>query len=233
MSRQKLILITCVIIVLGLFLVSGLWDVFTLEYVRSKQALIETCFNTHPILTGIVFITIYIVLTSLSLPVAGIMSLVSGAVFGFTRGLLLVSIATSLGATIAFLLSRYLFREAVQSRFSDRLGPVNEGIKNDGAYYLFMLRMIPVIPFFVLNAVMALTPIKTRIFFPVTLVGMLPISAILVNAGLQISRIDTIGDILSPRLIISLALIGIFPLLVKKACAIIRQKKAPVNTGQS
>lgn len=231
MTKQKLILISFLVIVIGLFLVSGLWKYFTLDYIKTNQATVETFFNTHPLQAGIAFASIYIVLTSLSLPVAGILTLFSGAVFGFIPGLLLVSIASSLGATVAFLLSRYLFGDAVQERFPEQLGPVNEGIKNDGAYYLFMLRMIPVIPYFVLNAVMALTPISTRRFFLATLAGMLPVSAILVNAGLQISLIETIGDILSPRLIISLALIGIFPLLVKKVFAIIKQRKAPANTG--
>ena len=231
MTKQKLILISFLVFVIALFIASGLWKYFTLDYFRAKQAMVETFFNTHPVQTGIAFASIYIVLTSLSLPVAGILTLFSGAVFGFIPGLLLVSIASSLGATVAFLLSRYLFRDNIQERFAAQLGPVNEGIKNDGAYYLFMMRMIPVIPYFMLNAIMALTPISTRTFFLATLAGMLPVLAILVNAGLQISLIESIGDVLSPRLIISLALIGIFPLLVKKAFAIIRQRKAPADTG--
>ena len=177
MSWQKLILISLLIIVLALFLASGLWDYFTLDNFKAKQEVIETYFDTHPVFTGIAFTAIYIILTTLSLPVAGMMTLASGAIFGFVWGLLLVSIASSLGATLAFLLSRYLFRDFVQRRFSDHLGPVNEGIRNDGALYLFLLRMLPVMPFFVLNATMSLTPIRTRTFFPVTLIGMLPVSA--------------------------------------------------------
>lgn len=232
MTTKKLILLSLLFIAITLFLASGLWDYFTLEYFKSQQAGFENYFTTHPFTTGIVYAAVYILLTSLSLPVAGIMTVASGAIFGFVRGLILVSIASSLGATFAFLISRYLFRDAVQRRFGDQLDPVNEGIKNDGAFYLFMLRMVPVFPYFVLNAVMALTPIRTRTFFPVTLAGMLPVSAILVNAGLQISRIDNMHDILSVRIIASLALIGIFPLLVKKAFAIIRKRKTTLDAGQ-
>jgi uncharacterized membrane protein YdjX (TVP38/TMEM64 family) len=226
MTKLKLILVLVLIAMIAVFLGSGLWDYFTLEYFKSRQAEIESFINVHPVRTGITYAAVYIILTSLSLPVAGIMTLISGALFGLRWGLLLVSIASSLGATLAFLLSRYLFRDMVQQRFADRLHTVNEGIRNDGAVYLFMLRMVPVFPYFVLNAAMALTPIKTRIFFPVTLIGMLPVSAIMVNAGLQISRIDSMADILSVRIILSLALIGIFPLLVKKIFALIRQRKA-------
>jgi len=232
MTKKKLILLLVLIVIIAAFLGSGLWDYFTLANFKSKQANIESYINVHPVLTGFAYAAVYIILTSLSLPVAGIMTLFSGALFGLPWGLLLVSIASSLGATLAFLLARYLFRDAVQQRFADRLHIVNEGIRNDGAAYLFMLRMVPVFPYFVLNAAMALTPIKTRIFFPVTLIGMLPASAILVNAGLQISRIESMHDILSARIIVSLALIGIFPLLVKKIFTIIRQRKATLGSGQ-
>jgi len=232
MTKQKLILLLVLIVILAIFLGSGLWDNFTLAHFKSKQANIESYINLHPILSGIAYAAVYIILTSLSLPVAGVMTLISGALFGLSWGLLLVSIASSLGATLAFLLARYLFRDAVQQRFAERLRIVNEGIRNDGAAYLFMLRMVPVLPYFVLNAAMALTPIKTRIFLPVTLIGMLPVSAILVNAGLQISRIESMHEIFSARIIISLALIGIFPLLVKKIYTLIRQRKATMSNGQ-
>ena len=232
MAIKKLILLSLLFIVIALFLASGAWDYFTLEYIKSKQAGFETYFTAHPFTTGLAYAAVYILLTTLSLPVAGIMTVMSGAIFGFVRGLILVSIASSLGATFAFLISRYLFRDFVQQRFADLMEPVNEGIKNDGALYLFMLRMVPVFPYFVLNAVMALTPIRTRTFFPVTMAGMLPVTAILVNAGLQISHINNMHDILSARIIISLALIGIFPLLVKKAFAIVKKRKTTLNTGQ-
>ena len=232
MIKRKLFLIALVIIVIILFLASGSGDYFTVDYFKLKQADIAAYFSTHPTVASIIFMAIYIILTSLSLPVAGIMTLISGAIFGFVWGLVMVSIASSIGATLAFLLSRYLFRDVVQRRYADRLASVNEGIRNDGVLYLFMLRMLPVIPYFMINATMALTPMRAKTFFPVTLVGMLLPLAIFVNAGMQISKINTMGDILSPRLIVSLALIGIFPLLVKKSIAIIRQRKATTNRGR-
>lgn len=231
MTKQKIILLVLLIAVIGAFLFSGAWDNFTLGGFRLKQEDITAYFSSHPVNTGLIFTAVYIILTTLSLPVAGIMTLVSGAIFGFIWGLFLVSVASSLGATLAFLLSRYLFRDAVQRRFADRLGPVNDGIRNDGAYYLFMLRLVPVLPYFVLNATIALTPLRTPVFFIVTLIGMLPISAILVNAGMQISSISSTGEVLSPRIIVSLMLIGIFPLLVRKSMALFRHRKPPVNPG--
>ena len=224
MTKQKLVLLLLLLVLIGVFLISGAWDNFTLDSFRLKQEGITSYFSSHPVNTGLIFTAVYIVLTTLSLPVAGVMTLVSGAIFGFIWGLFLVSIASSLGATLAFLLSRYLFRDAVQRRFADRLGPVNDGIRNDGAYYLFMLRLIPVLPYFVLNATMALTPLRTAVFFPVTLIGMLPISAILVNAGMQIASISSPGDVLSPRIILSLMLLGIFPLLAKKIMTLFKQR---------
>lgn len=225
MTKQKLVLLLLLLVIIGVFLISGVWDNFTLDSFRLKQKIITTYFSSHPVNTGFIFTAVYILLTTLSLPVAGFMTLISGAIFGFTWGLILVSIASSLGATLAFLLSRYLFRDAVQRRFADRLGPVNDGIKNDGAYYLFMLRLVPVFPYFVLNATMALTPLRTAVFFPVTLIGMLPISAILVNAGMQISSISSPSEVLSPRIILSLMLIGLFPLLAKKIMTLFRQRE--------
>lgn len=232
MTKQKLILLVLLVMVISVFLISGAWHNFTLEGFRLKQEGITAYFISHPVNTGIIFTAVYIVLTTLSLPVAGVMTVVSGAIFGFIWGLILVSIASSLGATLAFLLARYLFRDAVQRRFADRLGPVNDGIRNDGAYYLFMLRLIPVLPYFMVNATLALTPLRTPVFFIVTLIGMLPISAILVNAGMQIANISSTGDILSPRIILSLMLIGIFPLLVRKSIVLFRQRKTPVNSGR-
>ena len=215
MTKPKLIFLGLLIAVCLLCLGIGLGDYLTLANFKASRTGIDAYFTAHPIISGIIFVAVYFTLTTLSLPAAGIMTLIGGAVFGFVWGLILVSLASSLGATSAFLLARYLFRDAVQKRFADRLIPVNAGIRRDGALYLFMLRMIPIFPFFVINATMALTPIKTSVFFPVSLVGMLPVTAIMVNAGLQISKIEAPADILSFRLLASLALIGIFPLLVK------------------
>jgi uncharacterized membrane protein YdjX (TVP38/TMEM64 family) len=216
MTNSKYILLALLIAVPVLFFLSGAGDVITLENFRHKQAEINAYYNAHPMATGILYVSLYILLTSLSLPVATVLTLIGGAVFGFYWGLILVSLASSLGATCAFLLARYLFHDAVQQRYAEQLKPVNDGVRNDGAAYLFLLRMAPVFPFFIVNATMAMTPIRTAVFFPVSLVGMLPATAIFVNAGAQLSRIKTAEDILSLRVLASLALIGVFPLLMKK-----------------
>lgn len=225
MTKQKLILLSLLIVLIILFFVSGVGDYISLDNFKSNQAGINEYFNTNPVYSGIIFVCVYILLTTLSLPAAGIMTLMGGAIFGFIWGLILVSFSSSLGATFAFLLSRYLFRDTVQKRFSHRLGPINEGIKKDGALYLFTLRIVPIFPYFMINAAMAMTPIKTIIFFPVTLIGMLPVSAIFVNAGLQLSRIESPDDILSIRLIASLLMLGIFPFLAKKTFDFIKSRR--------
>lgn len=153
------------------------------------------------------------------------MTLVGGAIFGVIWGLLLVSFASSIGATIAFLFSRYLFRESIQDRFSDKLQKLNAGIKKEGAFYLFTLRMVPIFPYFIINAVMGLTPIRTTAFFIVTQLGMLPATAVYVNAGVQISRIESLSDILSPEIIASFVLLGIFPLIAKKTLELIKSRR--------
>ena len=232
MTKHKLILLSLLIILIAIFFIFGLTDYFSLDYFKAKQASVDNYYNSKPIHSGVIFVSIYIILTSLSLPAAGIMTLIGGAIFGLIWGLILVSIASSSGATLAFLLSRYLFRDTVQKQFSDHLGPINEGIKNDGAFYLFTLRMVPIFPYFMINATMALTPMRTGVFFLVTLIGMLPVTALLVNAGLEISRIESFNDIFSNRLIVTLALLGIFPLLAKKTIELIKSRRNLVTTDQ-
>lgn len=226
MTKIKFTLLLLLIILAGFFFLSGISDIFNLEYFQSRQNIVNNYQNTNPVLTGIIFTGTYILLTSLSLPVAGIMTLIGGAVFGFIWGIVLVSIASSTGATLAFMISRYLLRDAVQKKYADKLTIINEGISKDGAFYLFTLRMVPVFPYFLINAVMSITPMKTIVFFTVTLVGMLPVIGILVNAGIQLSRIESPDDIFSMRLLASLALVGIFPLLAKKALDIIKSRRS-------
>ena len=229
MTKPKLILLALLIAVVTVSLITGLGDYFTLANFKASRTSIDNHYSAHPVVTGIIFVAVYFMLTTLSLPAAGIMTLIGGAIFGFTWGLILVSLASSLGATCAFLLARYLFHDAVQKRFADRLVRINDGIRKDGALYLFMLRMAPIFPFFVINATMALTPIKTSVFFPVSMIGMLPVTAIMVNAGLQISKIEAAEDLLSFRLLASLALIGIFPLLVKYIFKLYKQRSLTVS----
>ena len=163
--------------------------------------------------------------TGLPLPGAAVMTLAGGAVFGLGWGLLLVSFASSIGATLAFLASRYLLRVAVQAKFGDRLQALDAGIEKEGGFYLFSLRLVPVFPFFVINLAMGLTPIRTWTFYWVSQLGMLAGTLAYVKAGTQLARIDSAAGILSPMLIASFAVLGILPLLAKKVVALIRARK--------
>lgn len=162
------------------------------------------------------FFFVYVAVTALSLPGSALMSLAVGAVFGLPWGLAIVSFASALGATLAFLLSRILLGEAVQVRFANELRTVNEGIIRDGALYLFSLRLVPAIPFFLINLAMGLTPIRIWTFYWVSQIGMLPVSLVFVNAGTQLASVESVADVWSPALLLSFALVGLFPLLARK-----------------
>jgi uncharacterized membrane protein YdjX (TVP38/TMEM64 family) len=169
---------------------------------------------------------IYIAVAALSLPGAAILTLAAGALFGNLAGLIMVSFASSIGATLAFLVSRFLLKDYVQKKFGDKLKAINEGVAKEGAFYLFTLRLVPVFPFFVINLAMGLTPIKTLAFYLVSQVGMLPGTFVYVNAGTQIGKLESLKGILSPELIFSFALLGIFPLVAKKIISMIKARKA-------
>jgi uncharacterized membrane protein YdjX (TVP38/TMEM64 family) len=167
----------------------------------------------------------YVLMAALSLPGATVMGLAGGAVFGFWVGTAAVSFASTIGATLAFLMSRYLLRDAVQSRFGDRLAAVNEGVAREGAWYLFTLRLIPVFPFFVINLVMGLTPMPARTFYWVSQLGMLGGTMVYVNAGRELGRLESLSGILSPSMLLAFALLGLFPLAVKRVVARVRAQK--------
>jgi uncharacterized membrane protein YdjX (TVP38/TMEM64 family) len=154
------------------------------------------------------------------------MTLAAGALFGNLVGLIMVSFASSIGATLAFLFSRFLLKDYVQKKFGDKLKAINEGVEKEGAFYLFTLRLVPVFPFFVINLAMGLTPIKTFVFYLVSQVGMLPGTFVFVNAGTQIGKLESLKGILSPELIISFALLGIFPLAAKKIISMVKARRA-------
>ena len=167
----------------------------------------------------------------MSLPGATILTLLGGALFGLIKGGLLVSFASTIGATLAFLASRYLLKDSIQSKFGDKLKVINEGVKKEGGFYLFTMRLIPAFPFFLVNLVMGLTPIKTLTFFLVSQVGMLPGTLVYVNAGTQLAQLESLSGILSPKLIASFALLGVFPLVAKKAMGFFTNKK--INKGNA
>jgi uncharacterized membrane protein YdjX (TVP38/TMEM64 family) len=199
-----------------LFFFLDLQSFLTLNYLKSQQQSITLYRDTHPIQTTCLYLLIYIAVTGLSLPGAAILTLAGGAIFGLAWGTLIVSFASTIGATLAFLAARFLFSDAVQAKFGDRLAVFEAGFERDGAYYLFTLRLVPVIPFFGINLLMGLTPIKTWTFFWVSQVGMLAGTLVYVNAGTQLAKIDSLSGLLSPALIGSFTLLGVFPLLAKK-----------------
>lgn len=188
-----------------------------------------------------VAVAIYVTATGLSLPGASILTLVCGWLFGFWRGLLLVSMASTAGATVAFLLSRYLFRDALQSRFGDRLAGFNAALESDGAFYLFTLRLIPAVPFFVINVVMGLTALKTWTFWWVSQLGMLPGTVVYVSAGASVPSLKVlsergVGGLLSPQLFVAFVALGLFPLIVKsvmKACKKPSSPKGQVSSAET
>ena len=191
----------------------------SLSYLKASQAKFAAMHaaNPLPVLAG--FALFYILVTALSLPGASILTVAGGAFFGLSTGLLLVSFASSIGATLACFSARFVLRDWVQKKFGDKLAPINEGIEREGAFYLFTLRLIPVFPFFLINLAMGLTKMPLRTFYWVSQLGMLAGTAVYVNAGKELAKIDSLAGILSPGLIGSFVLLGIFPLLVKKLLA--------------
>ncbi len=153
------------------------------------------------------------------------MTLVGGALFGPLWGTVLVSFASSIGATAAFVVARYLLRDTVQARYGERLAAINEGVAREGGFYLFTLRLVPVVPFVVVNLAMALTPLRTPLFYGVSQLGMLPATVVYVNAGTQLATIDSLSGIVSPAVIASFAALGLFPLAAKKMVDHLRRRR--------
>lgn len=212
----RLLLIAVVAVAIVGFYATGLWRHFRWEAVRANVDAWQMRVAQHLVSAVAVYFVIYTLITALSLPAAAAMTLVGGALFGRVLGTVVVSAASTLGATLAFLGSRYLFRDWVQSRYGERLRAVNEGIERDGAYYLFMLRLVPLAPFFLVNLGMALTPIRLGTYVATSWVGMLLGTFLYVNAGTAIATIESPRDVLSPTILVSLAALGIVPLAIRK-----------------
>jgi uncharacterized membrane protein YdjX (TVP38/TMEM64 family) len=226
MNLRKLLVAALLAAVIAAFFVLDAGQYLRLEYFRSQQAAIDAVLHAHPLQTAAAYFVLYVVATSVSLPVAAVMTLAGGAIFGLAWGTLIVSFASSIGATLAFLASRFLFRDAVRARFGDRLRAVNAGVEREGAFYLFALRLVPAFPFFVINLVMALTPLRTWTFYWVSQLGMFTSTVVFVNAGTQIAQIDASAGILSPSLVASFVLLGLLPLAARRMVGAARARKA-------
>ena len=222
---KKLPLLVVIIAAIAAFFIFDLGQYFNLEFIKENQARFDQQYADSPFITAAIFFAIYVLVTGLSLPGAAIMTLAGGALFGLTTGLILISFASSIGATLAFLFSRFLLRDSIQKRFKQQLSSINSGIEKEGAFYLFTLRLVPVFPFFIINLGMGLTPIKTWTFYWVSQVGMFAGTAVFVNAGTQLGQLDSLGGILSPGILLSFTLLGLFPLIAKKVIDVIKAKK--------
>jgi uncharacterized membrane protein YdjX (TVP38/TMEM64 family) len=223
--RNRLILLAVLAVLVVLFFVFDLSRFASLDALKAQKAALDGFYQENPLLLMIGFFVIYVAVAGLSLPGAVILTLAGGAIFGLGTGLLLVSFASSIGATLAFLAARYLFQDSIQNKFGDKLSTFNDNIEKDGAFYLFTVRLVPVFPFFVVNLLMGLTKLKTAVFYFVSQIGMLPGTFVFVNAGTQLAQIDSLGGILSPKLLASFALLGIFPLVAKKLVDLIKAKQ--------
>lgn len=223
--KGKLALGLGVILALALFFALDLQRFLSLEAMQGSLAGLRQAHAEHGLLMLSGYFALYVLMAALSLPGATVMGLAGGAIFGFWAATVAVSFASSIGATLAFLMSRYLFRDAVQRRFGDRLAAVNEGVAREGAWYLFTLRLIPVFPFFIINLLLGLTPMPARTFYWVSQLGMLGGTMVYVNAGKELGRLESLSGILSPSMLAAFALLGLFPLAVKKGVAWARARK--------
>lgn len=225
MKNKKILLFAIVLLFVAAFFFFDLGQYLTLDYFKSQRDAIGAYQTANPLQAALIFFLVYVAVTGLSLPGAAVLTLAAGAIFGLWWGVLIVSFASTLGATIAFLVSRLLLRDWVQEKFGQNLKAINRGIEKEGAFYLFTLRLVPIFPFFVINLVMGLTPIRVLQFFFVSQVGMLAGTFVYVNAGTQLAQIESLGGILSPGLLLSFALLGIFPLLAKKLVDLVKARK--------
>lgn len=222
---KKIVVIAVVVGLVMVFKVLGLGQYFTLSYIKASQAKFAALYEDHRLIVIAAYMVIYILVTSLSLPGAAIMTLAGGALFGLLIGTIVVSFASTIGATLACLVSRFILRDWVQGKFGDKLKTVNEGIEKEGVFYLFTLRLIPVFPFWLINLVMGLTKMPLRSFYWVSQTGMLAGTVVYVNAGKELAKIDSLSGILSPGLILSFVILGIFPIVTKRLLDLYKSKK--------
>ena len=222
---KKILLVIAVAVLVIAFFALDLHHILTLDGLKASRERFETLRSASPVLVTLAFFGFYVIVTAFTLPGAAVMTLAAGALFGLWWGTVIVSFASSVGATLAFLGSRYLLRDTVQKRFGDRLKAVNEGIAKEGALYLLTLRLVPLFPFFLVNLLMGLTSIPTRTYYWVSQSGMLAGTLVYVNAGTQLAQIDSLSGILSPGLLLSFALLGVFPWISQRFINYVKRRR--------
>ena len=227
-KKQKAIKKAAIVALIGLGVVAfryfDLGQYLTLDYIKASQENFQVLYFSHRFLVIAVYMAVYIAVTALSLPGAAVLTLAGGGLFGLAVGTVVVSFASTIGATLACLVSRFLLREWIQNKFGDKLAAINAGISREGTFYLFSLRLVPVFPFFVINLLMGLTRMPLRTFFWVSQIGMLAGTVVYVNAGKELAKIDSLSGILSPGVLISFAVLGLFPITTRKVLALFQQK---------
>ncbi len=226
MRVSKLLLLALLVILIAAFFASGLRDRLDLQSLQENRRALIDLVQAHPVAAPLAYLLLYVAVAALTLPVNVPLSLGAGALFGLVEGTLIVSFASAIGATLSFLSSRFLFREAVQRRFGARLRDIEEGIARDGIFYLLSLRLAPVIPYTLINLLFGLTAIPVLRFYWVSQLGMLPATAVFVNAGTQLEYLQTVSGILSPGLIVSLLLLAVLPLAARVLVGALRKARA-------
>jgi uncharacterized membrane protein YdjX (TVP38/TMEM64 family) len=229
MKLKKILILIALVGLIVAVKVLNLDQYLTLSYLKGSLDKLKTLYENHSVLVIAGYFIVYVLTTSLSLPGASPLGIAGGALFGFWTATIVVSFASTIGATLACLVSRFLLRDWIQSRFGDRIAKVNEGIEKEGAFYLFTLRLIPAFPFWMINLAMGLTKMHLFKFYWVSQIGMLPGTMVFVNAGRELAKIESVAGIFSPGLILSFALIGIFPIAVKKLVSLYRSRKGKSN----
>ncbi len=222
----RLLLMAMIVLLVIAFFAFDLQRFLTLAYLKEQQLAFANFYASNRLLTIAIYFALYVLVTALSLPGAAVMTLAGGALLGFWTALVTVSFASTIGATLAFLASRFLLRDWVQGKFGDKLKAINEGVEREGSFYLFTLRLVPIFPFFVINLLMGLTPMRALTYYGVSQVGMLPGTVVYVNAGTQLGQIESAAGILSPGILISFVLLGIFPLIAKRIIDALKRSKA-------
>jgi pyruvate/2-oxoglutarate dehydrogenase complex dihydrolipoamide dehydrogenase (E3) component/uncharacterized membrane protein YdjX (TVP38/TMEM64 family) len=225
MRFRQFILLLLLALAIAVWVALDLGRYLSVEQLKASQASFEQLHAQQPLWVAAVYFGVYVLVTALSLPGAVVITLAGGAVFGLWQGLLLVSFASSIGATLAFLASRFLLRDGIEARFSQRLAGIHAGLEKEGAFYLFTLRLIPAVPFFLINLLMGLTRMKTWTFYWVSQIGMLAGTAVYVNAGTQLAQLELLQGIVSPALLGSLVLLGLFPLLARRVVAAVQKRQ--------
>ncbi len=233
MTKSKILILLLIAIAVALLLLYGPRQYLSLEFVQSKLGVIAEYRSQNPIKSVMIFAAVYILATAASIPGALVLTLAGGAIFGFYLGSIIVIISATIGATIAFLLARYLFDDLVQSKMGERLTRIRENFRKEGALYLFSMRLVPVIPFFAINLLMGLTSIKTSTYVIASAIGMAPGTMAFINAGTQLGKLNSVKGLLSPGLIASFVLLAVFPYMAKFLLKFIKSRSTSSGANNS